>query len=69
MNIEPGVFTDNLPDYSMIIGGKRSDLMSDVRIFSKGNKNHKQVFTQKLEHFPLYQMLFYLHYLMVRYMN
>ena len=33
INIEPGVFLDNLPNYSMIIGGKSEDLMSDVRIF------------------------------------
>ena len=38
MNIEPGVFLDNLPDYSMIIGGKNGELMSDVRIFSKGQQ-------------------------------
>ena len=38
MNIEQGVFLDNLPDYSMIIGGKKGELMSDVRIFSKGQQ-------------------------------
>ena len=39
MNIEPGIFLDNLPDYSMIVGGKsKKGIMSDVRIFSKGNK-------------------------------
>ena len=38
MNIEPGVFLDNLPDYSMIVGGKNGELMSDVRIFSKGQQ-------------------------------
>jgi len=37
MNIEPGVFLDNLPDYNMIIGSKSDDTMLDVRIFSKGN--------------------------------
>ncbi len=26
MNIEPGVFIDDLPSYSMIIGGKIDDL-------------------------------------------
>ncbi len=36
MNIEPGFFLDDLPNYSMIIGGKEGELMSDVRIFSKG---------------------------------
>ncbi|SVC65217.1 uncharacterized protein METZ01_LOCUS318071, partial [marine metagenome] len=38
MNIEPGVFLDNLPDYSMIIGGKEDGIMTDVRIFSKGKQ-------------------------------
>jgi len=39
MNIEPGIFLDNLPDYSMIIGGKsKKGVMKDVRIFSKGSK-------------------------------
>ena len=41
MNIEPGVFLDNLPNYSMIVGGKKGEIMSDVRIFSKG-KNKSQ---------------------------
>ena len=40
ISIEPGIFLDNLPNYSMIIGGKSNDgKMKDVRIFSKGNKN------------------------------
>ncbi len=39
MNIEPGIFLDNLPDYSMIIGSKsKQGIMKDVRIFSKGSK-------------------------------
>ena len=39
MNIEPGIFLDNLPDYSMIVGGKsKKGIMTDVRIFSKGSK-------------------------------
>ncbi|MAV70497.1 MAG: hypothetical protein CMG04_07105 [Candidatus Marinimicrobia bacterium] len=38
MNIEPGIFIDNLPGYSMIIGEKSNNLMLDVRIFSKGKK-------------------------------
>ncbi len=38
INIEPGVFLDNIPDYNMIISGKEGDIMSDVRIFSKGQK-------------------------------
>ena len=40
MNIEPGIFLDNLPSYSMIIGKKNKEgIMSDIRIFSKGNKD------------------------------
>ena len=40
MSIEPGIFLDNLPNYSMIVGEKSNDgTMRDVRIFSKGNKN------------------------------
>ena len=42
INIEPGVFLDNLPNYSMIIGGKSEELMSDVRIFSKGKQKDTQ---------------------------
>ncbi len=38
MNIEPGIFIDALPNYNIIIGGKSNGLMSDVRIFSKVNK-------------------------------
>ena len=38
MNIEPGIFIDDLPDYSMIVGGKDGELFSDVRIFSKGKQ-------------------------------
>ena len=41
MNIEPGVFIDDLPSYSMIIGGKTDDLMTDVRIFSKGKQKEQ----------------------------
>jgi len=38
MNIEPGIFLDNLPQYSMIIGSKSGGIMNDVRIFSKGKQ-------------------------------
>ena len=38
MNIEPGIFLDDLPNYSMIIGGKEGKIMSDIRIFSKGKQ-------------------------------
>ena len=38
MIIEPGHFIDNLPGYSMIIRGKKDNVMEDVRIFSKENK-------------------------------
>ena len=38
MNIEPGIFLDNIPGYNMIIGDKSGEIMSDVRIFSKDKK-------------------------------
>jgi lipopolysaccharide export system permease protein len=38
LDIEPGHFIDNIPDYSMIIRGKNGDMMEDVRIFSKESK-------------------------------
>ena len=37
LNIEPGYFMDDLPDYSMIIRDKEDETLKDVRIFSKGN--------------------------------
>jgi lipopolysaccharide export system permease protein len=39
MQIDPGHFIGNIPDYGMIIGGKDGDIMSDVRIFSKTTGN------------------------------
>ena len=36
LNIEPGYFMDDLPDYSMIIRDKEDETLKDVRIFSKG---------------------------------
>ena len=36
VNIEPGVFLDNIPNYNMIISGKKDSTMTNVRIFSKG---------------------------------
>ncbi len=39
MNIEPGHFVDDLPEYSMIIKGKDGNSMKDVRIFSKGGRD------------------------------
>lgn len=39
MNIEPGHFVDDLPEYSMIIKGKDGNSMKGVRIFSKGSRN------------------------------
>jgi len=36
LNIEPGYFMDDLPDYSMIIRDKEENILKDVRIFSKG---------------------------------
>ena len=41
VNIEPGVFLDNIPNYNMIIGDKKDSTMINVRIFSKG-KNLSQ---------------------------
>ncbi len=38
LDIEPGHFIDNIPNYSMIIRGKKGNLMEDVRIFSKDSK-------------------------------
>ena len=38
LDIEPGHFINNLPDYSMIIRQDNDGLMEDVRIFSKENK-------------------------------
>jgi lipopolysaccharide export system permease protein len=38
LDIEPGHFIDNIPNYSMIIRGKEGNLMEDVRIFSKASK-------------------------------
>ena len=38
LDIEPGHFIDNIPNYSMIIRGKEGNLMEDVRIFSKDSK-------------------------------
>ena len=36
INIEPGVFLDNIPNYNMIISDKKDSTMMNVRIFSKG---------------------------------
>ena len=36
INIEPGVFLDNIPNYNMIISDKNDTTMINVRIFSKG---------------------------------
>ncbi|MFL2982852.1 MAG: LptF/LptG family permease [Candidatus Neomarinimicrobiota bacterium] len=38
MNIEPGIFLDDLPNYSMIVGNKKGEIMYDIRIFSKGKQ-------------------------------
>jgi len=38
LDIEPGHFIDNIPNYSMIIRGKEGNLMEEVRIFSKDSK-------------------------------
>ena len=36
INIEPGIFLDNIPNYNMIISDKKDSTMINVRIFSKG---------------------------------
>ena len=36
INIDPGVFLDNIPGYNMIISDKNDSTMINVRIFSKG---------------------------------
>jgi lipopolysaccharide export system permease protein len=38
LNIEPGYFMDDLPDYSIIIREKENDTLKDVRIFSKSGR-------------------------------
>ena len=44
LNIEPGYFMDDLPDYSMIIRDKEDKTLKDVRIFSKGiNKSQTSI--------------------------
>ena len=44
LNIEPGYFMDDLPDYSMIIRDKKDETLKDVRIFSKGiNKSQTSI--------------------------
>ena len=44
LNIEPGYFMDDLPDYSMIIRDKEDETLKDVRIFSKGiNKSQTSI--------------------------
>ena len=44
LNIEPGYFMDDLPDYSMIIRDKEDEILKDVRIFSKGiNKSQTSI--------------------------
>ena len=38
LSIEPGYFVEDIPNYSLIIGGQDNEMMQDVRIFSKDNK-------------------------------
>jgi len=37
VNIEPGYFMDDLPEYSMLVLGKKNGMLQDIRIYSKGN--------------------------------
>ena len=44
LNIEPGYFMDDLPDYSIIIREKEGETLKDVRIFSKsGHKTQTSI--------------------------
>ena len=38
LNIEPGYFMDDLPNYSIIIRDKENEILKDVRIFSKSGR-------------------------------
>lgn len=50
MNIEPGYFIDDLPDYSMIIRDKEGNRLKDVRIFSKANlESQTSIYSQSGE--------------------
>jgi len=50
LDIEPGHFIDNIPDYSMIIRGKDGNMMEDVRIFSKNSKDiQTSIYSEKGE--------------------
>ena len=50
LEIEPGHFIDNIPDYSMIIKGKTDGRMQDVRIFSKSNtRTQTSIYAQEGE--------------------
>jgi lipopolysaccharide export system permease protein len=47
MQIDPGHFIGDIPDYGMIVGGKNGDVMSDVRIFSKtGGNTQTSIYSQ-----------------------
>ncbi len=50
LNIEPGYFIEDLPDYSMIIRAKDGDMMQDVRIFSKDNTKSQTTIYAKQGH-------------------
>ena len=50
LNIEPGYFIEDLPDYSMIIRAKDGDMMQDVRIFSKDNTQSQTTIYAKQGH-------------------
>ena len=50
LNIEPGYYIEDLPDYSMIIRAKDGDMMQDVRIFSKDNTQSQTTIYAKQGH-------------------
>lgn len=50
INIEPGVFLDNIPNYNMIISDKNDSTMINVRIFSKGKTKSQTSIYAKTGH-------------------
>lgn len=38
LNVEPGYFIDDLPDYTLLVKEKEKDLMKDILIYSKNNQ-------------------------------
>ena len=49
MNIEPGIFLDNLPDYSMIIGGKSKKSNTKINLMNACFDALKQLSEMKVD--------------------